>query len=366
MSPTALHELLAEARRLPEGPARVALCEAAVREADASGDLDAGYNARLELISAAEYSGADERALVAFSWCLAQFDRHPDRFHPHGLLWRYKWILDNASDFPQLSLAQIERMEDDMEARVTRLGWSPRPVHYLRWANRMRIGNPDGRLMEFFEKWEAAPRDALADCPACERNKHIELLVRLGENERSLEVAAPILAGFLSCAEVPDGTYARLLTALVRLGQTERARELQRRGHRAVSRKPALLYEAASHVIFLVETGDLARAARLLEKNLPWAVATANVNDRFSLYLAATRLTQALADRPRKTRKLDLPRELPCYQADGTYRPAELANWFRGESVAMARQFDERNGTAYNALKLDHGGLFPVLPAAHA
>lgn len=360
----AVHKLLEEARRLPDGPARVALVEAAVREADAAGDADAGYHARTELIQAAEHTGADERALVAFSWCLAQFDRQPERYSAYTLLWHYKWILENARDFPQLSFPQLQRMEEDMESRAARLGWNARPVHYFRWVNRMRMGDPDGRMMEFFEKWEAAPRDSLADCHACERNKHAELLVRLGRNEQALDVAAPILSGRLSCLEVPDATYARLLTALIRLGDVERARELQVRGHRAVMRNRALLFEAACHVIFLVDVGDLTRAVRLLERALSWAAVTANINDRFSLFLAASRLCAALSQRPRKTRKLSLPRELACYRAEGTYRTAELADWFRGEAATLAAQFDGRDGTNYHARQIQEGTLFPVLTTA--
>jgi hypothetical protein len=359
-----VHELLAEARRLPDGPARLALVEAAVREADAAGDADAAYRARTELIRAAEHTGADERALVAFSWCLAQFDRQPDRYSAHTLLWHYKWILENARDFPQLSFPQLQRMEDDMESRAARLGWNARPVHYFRWVNRMRMGDPDGRMWEFFEKWEAAPRDSLADCHACERNKHVELLVRLGRNQQALDVAVPILAGALSCLEVPDATYARLLTGLVRLGDLDRARELQVRGHRAVLRNRALLFEAACHIMFLVDAGDLTRAVRLLERALSWAAVTANANDRFSLYLAAARLLEALAERPRKTRKLKLPRELACYRPDGSYPTAEVAAWFRGEAATLARRFDERDGTDYHARQMQEGTFFPVLAAS--
>jgi hypothetical protein len=356
-----VHELLAEARRLPDGPARLALVEAAVREADAVGDPDAGYRARTELIQAAEHTGADERALVAFSWCLAQFDRQPERYSAYTLLWHYKWILENARDFPQLSFAQLQRMEDDMESRAARLGWNARPVHYFRWVNRMRMGDPDGRMQEFLRKWEAAPRDGLADCFACERNKHVELLVRLGRDEEALNVAAPILAGRLSCLEVPAATYARLLAALVRLGEVERARELQVRGHRAVMRNRALVFEAACHVMYLAEAGDLTRAVRLLERALSWSAATANANDRFSLFLAASRLCEALGQRPRKTRKLSLPRELSCHRPEGTYPTGELAEWFRGEAATLAAQFDERDGTNYHARQIQESTLFPVL-----
>jgi len=60
-----------------------------------------GFHLRQELIEAATFGGMEDRALIAFSWCLAQSDKDADRFPEQDLLWgKYKWILAGITDFP--------------------------------------------------------------------------------------------------------------------------------------------------------------------------------------------------------------------------------------------------------------------------
>lgn len=216
-------ELIDQAEELEYGPTKVALLEEAVREADTSTDLEAGFYARLELITAATFSGAKEKAMVAFSWCLGQVDANPEVFDEEDLMWQYKWVVEELVAYPQISRQQIGDMLEDMQRRYTRLGISLRPVHYLRWTNGMRMGDLDLAMAEA-EKWYAAPRDHFADCTACERNKHAELAIRLGKNEEALELARAILAGKLKCESIPHSTYALVLKPLMRLGRIDEAR----------------------------------------------------------------------------------------------------------------------------------------------
>lgn len=141
-------ELIDQAEELEYGPTKVALLEEAVREADTSTDLEAGFYARLELITAATFSGAKEKAMVAFSWCLGQVDANPEVFDEEDLMWQYKWVVEELVAYPQISRQQIGDMLEDMQRRYTRLGISLRPVHYLRWTNGMRMGDLDLAMAE--------------------------------------------------------------------------------------------------------------------------------------------------------------------------------------------------------------------------
>jgi hypothetical protein len=82
--------LLAGAEGLRDSPEKVAVLEEAVRHADSAGTLELQYGAREGLAEAAYFGGAPDKAIVAYTWCLAQFDRHPGRFNEWRLLWRYK------------------------------------------------------------------------------------------------------------------------------------------------------------------------------------------------------------------------------------------------------------------------------------
>src|SRR5262245_34062754 len=102
--------LLSTAALLPKDSAKLAHLQEAVQLADACNDVSAAFQARLELIRAATFSGYPEKALVAFAWCLAQADKTPARFarHEFQLLWEYKWMLNDLSDFPEVTVTQIE------------------------------------------------------------------------------------------------------------------------------------------------------------------------------------------------------------------------------------------------------------------
>ena len=78
-------ELYEQAYGLPDGPSKLALLEEAIRLADTHQDAALGDEIRADLVRAATFSGYPEKALVAFSWRLAQADRDPDNFSEDNL-----------------------------------------------------------------------------------------------------------------------------------------------------------------------------------------------------------------------------------------------------------------------------------------
>ena len=125
-------ELLRQSYRQGAGPAKIALVEGAVRLADAHQRTDLGFATRKELIRAATLCGSPEKAMVAFTWCLGWCDREPERFSEDDILWQYKWIMGNVSEFPQVTREQIDGMAEDMTLRYQRCGRGMRAVHKLR------------------------------------------------------------------------------------------------------------------------------------------------------------------------------------------------------------------------------------------
>src|SRR5262245_26585811 len=116
--PLAAMQLLYEqAQELPYGPAKIALLEEAVRLADAVEEVDAGFGLRMELTQAATFGGRHDVSIVAYAWCLAQADRNPDRYLDHQLLWQYKWVVDHAYEFPDISLGKIYELLEDLRRR---------------------------------------------------------------------------------------------------------------------------------------------------------------------------------------------------------------------------------------------------------
>lgn len=353
MSSAAFDELMRQAHLLENGGEKVALLEAAVREADQCGDVPDAFEARMELIEAAEFSGHAEKAIVAFSWCLAKVDEDGSPFDEFDILWQYKWILGNITQFPQVARERIVGMQDDLARRLERLGCSPRPAHYMRFRNFLRMGMQDeaGKSVTL---WLASPRDALADCEACELDNYVEFLVREGDCGGALQKAAPIVNNQLSCAEVPHMTYGTLLEAAMTLESDRDAERFHRSGYRLVRDNPVFIGTAAQHLLYSTWAGRLADGLKMLERHLPWAVHSAELGKVFDFYRAGSAFLQAWQHTPPGPFELSLPAGL----AAGPLRhaaadPRELETWFLARAGDLARRFDQRNGNDYCRRRLD-------------
>jgi hypothetical protein len=335
--------LLAQARALDDGLPKLLLLEEAVRLADTCADTAQGFRIRLEAICTANFGGYPERALVAFSWCLAQLDRQPQQFDQARVLWQYKWIISDLLAFPQISLEQIHSALDDLTRRYQTAGYNMRAIHKLRYRVARRTGRT-GELRRHHRAWQKTPRDVASDCPACDLNHEVAHQFLLGRDERGLERAGPLLAGKMRCATVPHSTLASVLMPLLRLGRLDEAAAYHRKGLRLIARNRNFLEDLGKHLVFQALTDNFSLATKLLQRHLPWALECTAMDERFEFFLAARLLLERLHETEQTPVVLRLPRTFAAWQKGGKYEAQALAAWFDRETLALAAQFDRRNG----------------------
>jgi hypothetical protein len=340
---TQIEELMDQAQRLPDGASKLMLLEEAVRLADTHQHTEYGFRLRRALIRCASFAGADEKSLVAFSWCLAQCDRYPERFDEAEMLWEYKWIVASLPQFPQISRAQITAMLDDLQRRYERGGHGLRTAHMLRCKVALWMCDLD-QARRHQRLWRRAPHGDNDDCPACERDSQVEYLLAVGKAERALELAEPIVRGRLRCAEVPHMTLARLLLPLWRMRLRESAKACHRYGYPLVADNRDFVEQAGMHLRFLVLSDNLARGVAVFEKHLGWALELMEMRNHFEFLLAARLLLDRLAETGQATLALRLPRSFPLHREDSTYETAALLAWFTESARELAARFDARNG----------------------
>ncbi|HEY9401821.1 MAG TPA: hypothetical protein VIQ24_03960 [Pyrinomonadaceae bacterium] len=358
-------ELILEAYRMADGDAKIALLEEAARLADICGDLKLASDAREHLVHAATFGGAPEKALVAFSWSLAQYDRRVEDVNEATVLWQYKWILDSIANFPQIGKTQILEMLDDMAARYRRGGYSLRPNYLMRY--RLCKFWDEAEAARYFHKGHETPRDDMSDCRTCELNDEVGFALLEGDDARAVELASPIIEGRMRCASIPKITFANLLLPLVRLGRMDEAVSLHREGYRLVAlAAKGSLSSAAEHLDFLVVTENFDRAVRIFEKHLADAYSVADAASKFDYYLASWFLLEQLGERGRATLKLrHVPRSLPVYEESGTYGVAHLAAWFLEQCETLASRFDARNESDYYARSIREAAALRDLTTPH-
>lgn len=327
---------------------QVAVLQELINLTDENGDVRGGYNARMELVKCGTFGDQKDKALVAFSWCLAQADNHPGQFDIHSLLWRYKWILGGLQSFRRIPKDKIYQMQDDLAGRLTNCGYNSRPVEFLRWKAAMCMGEMD-RAKEYFKKWKKTRRDDMADCEACEQSNVSEIEARLGNPKKSLKLAKKILDGTMTCAEIPHMTYTHLVAQYCKLGKVKEILSLQPAWYRLVNDNSEFL-EPVSELMWLVAAaGQFPEAVRMFESHAPWAVETASDDNVYKFYRSATIVFDQLVKSGQSSIKLRMPSGWSCTREDDTYDTGDLAQWFRQETAEAAAGFDARNGNRYYA-----------------
>lgn len=340
-----MDELLFDASKLPYGPTRLALVEQAVKYADSHSQINSAYEARLELIETAMFSGAEDKAIVAFAWCQSQVDKNPERFDQTRLLWSQKWIVNELPGFPQYSRQQIMAMLEDLETRYHRAGAGKRSVYKLQCLVNQDFFEPEV-VRKNLPLWQDSPRDELSDCEACDIDTQLDAHTFLGEYEEAIACGKEILRRRMRCSTVPQRTYASLLLPLFQTGRLAEAMQYHKKGYPMISSNSDFLYSTSQHLYFLVLTDNTAKAVKLFEKHVGWTCNAPSQIMRMYFLSAAWRLFQTLEQREAETIKLRLPTTFSSHQENGRYRIADLRKEIEDLVMDLARRFDHRNGNS--------------------
>lgn len=339
-----VRDLMRRARSLSNGDEKIMTLEEAVRIADTGHDVELQYDAREELIEATFWAGETDKAIVAYSWCLATFDKYPEKFSEFLLLWRYKWIVNVIFHFPQIPKEQIYEMLDEMERRYRNAGYGLRVVYYYRYRVERFFGNKDAALRHF-RYAQTLARDDLSDCSACEIDERVTFQIYCEDYEFALSIAEPILEGRHKCRTVPQRTLGFVLLPLVHLGRWEEAWDYHHRGYSMISQDVTFLEYLSDHLLFLALYEDFERAAHILEKHFDWAKKNSDKFDQYLFYRAAWLFLDLLTESGVDTLELRLPETFPRYNEEGRYETSLLRDWFKESAREIALRFDARNGT---------------------
>jgi hypothetical protein len=345
-------QLLAQAAALPHGPTRVELCEEATRLADLHGDIALAYQTREQLVDAACFGGRPDLLIVGFSWCLSTFDRDTDvGISSYQLLWRMKWVVGALPKFPEIELGTMYGMLDDMERRFRDYGGSIQPVVHKRRMVALQTGD-FATAAAAHKQFMRMSRTFLSDCHACELDSLAGYWMDLGKNTLGVRKAEQLIDSGMSCAKVPDSTYADVLLPMVKLRRADEAMKFHRKGYPLIRRNVGDQWHWGQHMAFLALTGNDARAVKLLENHLP-AVESSHDPLATLAFLRSTLITvECLADRKEKM-KLRLPADSPLADPTGEYDLAALTSRVRALALERSARFDRRNGNSYYAGLVD-------------
>lgn len=338
-----LWDRLGAAHRMPYGRTKTTTVEEIIRHADALGEDELRFAARMVATSAYTFGGEPAKAFVTFAWCLAAFDREGGRpDDEQELLWQFKWMT-KLTDFPDIPLASAYAMLDDMERRYRLGGHTLNPVHQNREAVARHIGDRE-TAAEQYRLWCAAPRGSLSDCAACEPTEKVRFLTWNGRDEEAVAASLSVLDGSLDCLEQPQAILTSLLVPYLRTGRLEEAAGAHRRAYRLIQANRGELRMMGDHLTFCALTGNHARGLELVERHLGWLAEPPSPYADLCFSAAAALVLRLVTDAGHG----DTPVRRPALDdAPATTLPAkQLHDELAARARGLARRFDERNGTS--------------------
>ncbi|GAA2512130.1 hypothetical protein [Pilimelia columellifera] len=347
MTSDQIRGLLQEANAMPYGPSKVAAVEQAIRHADADGDDELRFMARMLATDSYEHGGEPAKAFVTFSWCLAEFDANPGRFDRSvdgHLRWQFKYVTNALPRFPQLPLARTFAVLDDMERRYRAGGHSLHAVYAQRWSVARHVGDV-AAADRWFDRWSAAAPDENSDCAGCDPTGKVWHLRDRGRWEEAVALADPVLGGELTCVEQPKAILTALLLPYLRTGRLDHARVAHLRAYRSMRDDIGDLGGIAEHLDFCTVTGNAARGLEIVRRHVDWLDRAPSPFSAMGFAAAAARVLALAAEAGQG--------EVPVRRAGADVPVTELARSLAAQARELAARFDARNGTGHQGERIE-------------
>lgn len=328
---------LNEAERLPKGRLKSERLELLAAAAKTHEDRALEGRVLIDLSAAYAFGGERDRLPLVFGRLLKIYDEFPAELGglTHQIHWRLKWMTNGLVSNPDVPVITANRWLTELESRYRQRGYSLRPVHALRSSLALSQGD-EAAASAAMEASIAAPRDQMADCEACERDRWGSWRAELGDDEGAIDFWAPIINGRMACAEEPHWVLGLALLPLVRRGRHDEARSAYLKGYPLARRTVSLRATVGRHIEFCALTGNEARGLEILAEHVNWLTDQEDdVEQRFQFVGGVAVLLRRLM--------LLGYDEVPV----GTGTAAEILATLEKELAAIAARYDRRNGNAF-------------------
>ncbi len=338
------------------GTARLAVLADAIREADEAGAHNWRFYFRFENIRESVFHDDAFKAILSFPELLKIYDEHPeleDEYEDDMLL-AFKWVIENATDFYQVSREQIDRNFEEYKRRCEYSDVSMR-VYHMKRCNFLRMVDMNACKAEY-EAFKACKRDGYSDCEACETNFAMQIAFELGEDEEALRTAKPILEGSLRCGEIPHYTFCHLTEHYLYAGDLDEASYYGELCARYTQGNPEFL-AATGTLLALYSATDPSHGWTIFKQCLSQYVSCKNPTMRLRFADGAYRLMYTLCELNEQEGDAGLStspvlRILPLKMTEEGMKLSDVRDYFYQESRELAKQLDRRNRSDYYAQKL--------------
>ncbi|MDR0228146.1 MAG: hypothetical protein LBI72_03680 [Flavobacteriaceae bacterium] len=334
-----IQKVLLKIEELKNFEDKVIALKEAIQIADQHNDIDWGFDLRLNLIRQERNTSRCVESFPAFAWILNASDTNEDYFDESEFLWEYKWMYCSAYRNASITTEQIDNIGEDLKRRLEKNGYSKRAYYNVRTGLAMHLR--DYKLaQELIDLADAELLDDMSNCPACELDSKVEVLLYQGLIDESLIKAQDLINKKLTCYSMPFQTFCCFAYYLLKAGDDRASIYFDKaleEYHAHDQYDSSVGYSMALLVNCMYQTNH-PDTWSFFEKISDWEINGEDIHRYNYARLIAPIMKQG------GTRELQLSSQLPYYKADGIYDLNDIYKYLKAIAVDLAAQFDQRNG----------------------
>ncbi len=333
-------EILDTFASLEGGQPRLSYMRDAISQADEEKHPYWQFMLRYMYLKESIFCGDRYFAMIMFPELLALYDQEESlqnnsnvAFH---MLIAFKWIVEAAPEFPQITKAEIDSYFRLFKKRLLEQGCSlsiyymKRSLFYLH----CDLGIASAAFYDFLD----APLDHISDGKALYYDQQVIYYLHIGEEERALQAAKRIFSGELTSNALPQATYHMFMQYYTKQGRYEEALSYAEKTLRRIE-GDAYYLDIIGSLMTLYGITDSMAGLSVFRKHYPVYLSSKNPYLRMLFTIGAYQLFSRMqAPLPED---FALPKQSPIQTTDA----AALAAHFYQLAKESAGRFDSRNGT---------------------
>ena len=332
----------------PNGPVKSALAKKAYMLADKEHNLGKSVWFRYKYIEQEDFYGDPLQLILVYPELLKLHDEYVKTVsdsYTFYVYWSYKWLLQNAKGFYQISQKQFDAFAEDYKRRLTESGYSLRTLYLISAGFYSFIDQE--RAETYYKNFLRCGRDRLSDCAACERSNEMHYLIDTGRFDEAVRLGQEIFDNKLTCIEQPYEASGVLLEEYVNMmlsGDDSVMEKCARHiDNIAKGLKKGVVLSRVSHIIlYYALTGETTKALSYFKKYSLAVHKQHSPGVQFELDIACAKLFKTIN---KKSYRFKLTPEHPVYKESGVYNCEELSSFYLDDAMFIAGKYDARNGT---------------------
>ena len=292
-------------------------------------------------------------SVIMFSEYLALFEKHPEYWEENSedLMWSFKYVVGNITDFCQIPLDRIENIYRQYSEYCKRFNYNMRSYYRHLWGDMYWHGLENFAgvkdVCECHKRMMQCPIDELSEIPAGECDDLVKYILFVEDDiEKAYEKAEPIFSGKLSCPQVPFYTYNNFAIYYFNAGNLEKAKFFNdkacREMYRYFGNTGSLMFDKGLCIMICAYT-DAEKALKILRRQIGFVNNYNCPFESFYMFLGAYHVFKQLKNEGTSSIKFDFPGvDDKIYHKSGCYI-AVLENYYYEKAKSIAEKFDKRN-----------------------